>query len=128
VHRPVGFGEDENFVDEVEEGSNVLGGLRETSIGIVRCLCVVVDWERLLLMGYLNFEVVAVDYICRHRGVVDVRVVSIGAVNIGAVDIGAVGVGAVDVGAVEDSVAEVGTVDVGVLIGSASRSGVFLGF
>jgi hypothetical protein len=74
----------------------------------MRRLCVLVDLERLLLMGDLNFEEVAVDYVCRHRGVGNVGVVDIGVVDIGVVDDG--------------------DVDVGVLLSSVSRSEVSLGF
>lgn len=45
MHRPVGFGEDdgedEKFVREAREVSDVLDGLGGISFGIERCLCVV---------------------------------------------------------------------------------------
>ncbi|KAM0711117.1 hypothetical protein Q7P35_001856 [Cladosporium inversicolor] len=69
---------------------------------------VVVDWQRLILMGDLNFEEVAVDYICRHLGVTDVDAVDVGVsksgvINVGVVDVGDGDVGDVDVGALLDS-------------------------
>lgn len=121
VHRPIGFGvdegEEENFVDEAREISSVLGGLGRISLGIMRRFGVVVDWQRLILMGDLNFEEVAVDYICRHLGVTDVDAVDVGVSKSGVINVGVVDVGDGDVG----------DVDVGALLDSVSRSEVSLG-
>jgi hypothetical protein len=101
VHRAVGFGEDdgedEKFVREAREISDVLSGLGEISFGVEIRLCVGVDLERLFLVRELDFEEVVVDYVCRHRGVVDVCVVDIGVVDVGVGGVGVMDVDVVDV-------------------------------
>lgn len=82
-------GEEKNFVDEAREISNMLGGLERISLGIMCRFGVVVDCERLVLIGDLNFEKVAVDYVCRHLGAADVDVVDVGVEDFGVVDVGA---------------------------------------
>ena len=58
VHRPVGFGQDDgvdmNFVDEAGDISNVLGGRCDISLSTMHISFVVVDCEKLLLVGDLN--------------------------------------------------------------------------
>jgi hypothetical protein len=85
VHGPVGFGkddgEDEKFVREAREISDVLGGLGGIYFGVESRLCVGVDLERVFLVRELDFEEVVEDYVCRHCGVVDVCVVNIGVVD-----------------------------------------------
>lgn len=121
MDRPIGFGEDQgkdkNIVAEAEEISNVLSGLWGISLGTLHLSFVVIDCESLLLVGDINSEVVAVDYVWRHLGVVDVDVV----------DVGTVYVGVVDTGDADVSDAVVGDVDVGVSLDGVSRFGSFLG-
>jgi hypothetical protein len=129
VHSPVGFGdndgEDKNFVDGGGEISNMLDVHQIISLGTLQFCFVVVDCERLLLVGDLNSEEVTVEYVWRHFGVMDVDVVDVQDVVVGDTNVSDAIVGDLDIGALLDGVSRFVTLP-GLLIRQSSAGSEFL--